>query len=100
MATVVLSEQAKVDAEELIRQGRFETMDEAVAAALHFFRNPWIDEEVDLDDLDPETRAAVEEGIADADAGRVRDGNEVFDELIARYEAMALEREQGRAQAL
>ena len=100
MATITISDQAKADAEELVREGRFETVDAAVEAALHFFRNPWIDEVVDLDDLDPETRAAVEEGLADADAGRVRDASEVFDELIARYEAMAKERKQPQARAV
>lgn len=88
MATVVLSEQAKVDAEELVREGRFDTVDQAVAAGLRSLRDPWVDEIVDLDELDPETRAAVERGIADADAGRVTDGDVVFDRLIAKYEAM------------
>ncbi len=88
MATVVLSDQAKADAEQLIRDGRFETLGEAIEAGLHFLRNPWIDEEVDVDDLDPETRAAVERGIADADAGRVTDANVVFDRLSAKYDAM------------
>lgn len=100
MATVTISDQARADAEELIRAGRFETIDQAVEAGLRWLRDPWIDEVVDLDDLDPETRAAVEEGLADIEAGRVRDADEVFDELIAKYEAMALEREQGRARAL
>ena len=88
MATVVLSDQAKADAEQLIRDGRFETLGEAIEAGLHVLRNPWIDEEVDVDDLDPETRAAVERGIADADAGRVTDANVVFDRLSAKYDAM------------
>lgn len=99
MATVTISDRAKADAEELVREGRFETVDQAVEAGLRWLRDPWVDEIVDLDDLDPETRAAVEQGLADADAGRVRDGHEVFAELIAKYEAMALEQEQTRARA-
>lgn len=98
MATMVtISDQAKADAEALVGEGRFQTVDEAVEAGLYFLRNPWIDEKVDLDELNPETRAAIEEGIADADAGRVRDAADVFDELIAKYESMAREREQARA---
>ena len=36
-----------------------------------------------------EIRAAVLEGVADADAGRVVDADEVFDRLHARIEAVA-----------
>ena len=32
--------------------------------------------------------AALNEGLADAEAGRVRDADEVFDELVGKYEAM------------
>jgi antitoxin ParD1/3/4 len=38
-------------------------------------------------------RAAVAEGIADADAGRVVDMDEVHDELDARFKVMIAERE-------
>ncbi len=85
-ATVMLSDQARTDAEELVREGRFETLDQAVEAGLRFLRDPWVDEEVDLDDLDPETRAAVERGLADIDAGRVIPAEQVFAELKARFD--------------
>ena len=88
MATISVSDQAIADAEGLVREGRYETVNDAIEAGLYFLCHPWIDEEVDLDDLDPETRAAVEEGIADADAGRAIDADIVFDRLLAKYGAM------------
>jgi antitoxin ParD1/3/4 len=36
--------------------------------------------------------AAIDESVADAEAGRVIDADEVFDALEARYIAMAIER--------
>ncbi len=37
---------------------------------------------------------ALREGLADAEAGRIHDADAVFDELTARYEAMASASEQ------
>jgi antitoxin ParD1/3/4 len=38
--------------------------------------------------------AAIERGVADVQAGRTHDPDEVFDELEARYRVMARDREQ------
>lgn len=86
---VAISEAAKASADALVASGRFSTVEQAIEASLNFFKEGWIDEEVDLDDLSPEDRAAVEEGLADIEAGRVVDADEVFDRLIAKYTAMA-----------
>ena len=89
MPTIKISDQAKADAEELVRAGRFDTIDEAVEAAIRALRNPWYDEQVNLVELAPHVRAAVEEGLADIDAGRVRDADEVFDKLLAELRGRA-----------
>ena len=39
--------------------------------------------------------ASIKEGLADADAGRVKDASEVFDRLSAKYAAMAQARDHG-----
>lgn len=38
--------------------------------------------------------AAIMRGVADVEAGRVHDADEVFDELIDKYEAMAVARDE------
>jgi len=86
--SVVISAAAKAHAEALVSSGRYESLEEAVEAAIWQLEE-WDDEEVDLDSLSPEHRAAVEEGLADIEAGRVVDGETFFAELIAKYEAMA-----------
>lgn len=86
---VAISEAAKADADALVSSGRFGTVEQAIEASLSFLREGWIDDEVDLDALSPEDRAAIEEGLADIEAGRVIDADEVFDRLIAKYTAMA-----------
>jgi Arc/MetJ-type ribon-helix-helix transcriptional regulator len=86
--SVVISEAAKAHAEALVSSGRYESLEEAVEAAIWQLED-WEDEEVDLDSLSAEHRAAVEEGLADIEAGRVVDGETFFAELIAKYEAMA-----------
>ncbi|WP_010162129.1 ribbon-helix-helix domain-containing protein [Sphingomonas sp. PAMC 26617] len=86
--SVVISEAAKAHAEALVSSGRYESLEEAVEAAI-WQLDAWEDEEVDLDTMSPEHRAAVEEGLADIEAGRVVDGETFFAELIAKYEAMA-----------
>lgn len=85
---VAISETAKAQADALVSSGMYESIGEAIEAALSRLE-PWDDEIVDLDDLSPEDRAAVEEGLADIEAGRVVDGETFFAELIAKYEAMA-----------
>lgn len=86
MTTVVsINDEAKARADQLIRSGQYTSFDEVVRAALRESTDGWIDQEIDLDDLSPETRAAVEEGLADIEAGRVHDAEEVFAELRERY---------------
>lgn len=85
---VQLSDGGTAIAEDFVGRGRFASIEDAVDAALCLLS----DEAVDLDDLSPEDRAAVEEGLADIAAGRVHDAEEVFAELIARFEAMAAQR--------
>jgi predicted transcriptional regulator len=89
MASVItISDEARAAAEQLVREGRYHSVDQAFEAGIHHLA-AWEDEEVDLDDLSPEDRAAVEEGLADIDAGRVLTSEEVFGPLIAKYTAMA-----------
>ena len=85
---VQLSDGGTAIVEDFVERGRFASVEDAVDAALCLLS----DEVVDLDDLPPEHRAAVEEGLADIAAGRVHDGEEVFARLIAKYEAMAAQR--------
>ena len=84
MATMVkLDDEWHAYAEDLVRGGHFESVEQAVEAGLRQIQ-------ADMDDeLSPEDWAAIDEGLADIDAGRVRDADEVFDELIAKLQAMA-----------
>ena len=86
---VAISDAAKACADQLVLEGRFETLEQAIEAGLHWLQNPWFDEEVDLDDLPLEDREAVEEGLADIAAGRTIPAEQVFAELEARYGKLA-----------
>ena len=83
---VAISEAAKAHAEALVLSGRYDSVEEAVEAGLSQLGD-W-DEVVDLDALSAEHRAAVEEGLAAAEAGDVVDGQTFFRELRAKYRAM------------
>lgn len=87
MATAITLDQETLrDLDELVASGRFASREEAVREGLRLVHEQdWIDEEVDLDNLDPATRAAVEEGLADLKAGRVEDADVVFARLRDRY---------------
>lgn len=87
--SVTISEAAKARADALVLSGRYDSVDEAVEAGLRRLEDYEEDVEVDLDDLPPEHRAAVERGLADAEAGRLVDGEQFLSRLIAKYEAMA-----------
>ena len=66
-----------------VRSGAFASESEAIAALLR----PWYGHGR-IDEPDIETlRAFVAEGIADADAGRVSDAEDVYARLRARIEA-------------
>jgi putative addiction module CopG family antidote len=74
------------DLDELVASGRYASREDVVRAGLRLVHEEeWTDEEVDLDSLDPATRAALEEGLADVAAGRVEDADVVFARLRARY---------------
>ena len=82
MAAIQL-EAATVDAlDQIVAGGRFNSREEAIVTALQIVRH------VDSGDgkpFDPETLAAIEEGIADAEAGRLIPAEQVFAELRHRY---------------
>lgn len=86
---VSLSEAAQAKADEAIRSGRYTSFGEVVQAALDDDEDSWVDEQVSWDTLSPDDRAAIEAGLADIDAGRTKPADEVFDRLIAKYEALA-----------
>lgn len=84
MATMVkLDDEWQAYAEEVVRDGVFASVEQAVEAGL---RQIQADREPPLA---PHVLAAIEEGLADIDAGRVRDADEVFDELIEELQARA-----------
>ena len=81
MATMVtISDEAKSYADDLVRLGRYASLDEAIEAGVLRLK---IDG--DHEDIPPEHWAAIEEGLADIEAGRVHDAEEVFDRLRERY---------------
>jgi antitoxin ParD1/3/4 len=73
----------------IVESGQFASESELVSEVLQSYYGP--------DDLDErelaDVRAAVAEGIADADAGRVVDADEVHAELRARIKKIADPRE-------
>lgn len=72
--------------DDLMANGRFASREDVVREGIRLVRkNDWTDQEVDLDSLDPETRAAIEAGLADVEAGRVEDADIVFARLRERY---------------
>lgn len=86
MTTLVsISDEAKARADQLIRSGEYTSFDELVLAALGDSRDDWIDQDITLEELSHEDRAAVEEGLADIEAGRIYPAEEVFAELRERY---------------
>ena len=79
--TAELDVQAQELVAELVKSGRYSSADEAVKEGLRLLTA----QEGKRADL----HAAIDRGIADADAGRVKPAEEVFGRLIAKYEAMA-----------
>lgn len=72
--------------DELVASGRFASHEDAVREGVRLLQEEqWVDEAVDLDSLDPATRAAVETGLADIAAGRTEDAEIVFARLQERY---------------
>src|SRR5882672_3936636 len=69
----------------LVEGGRYNNASEVVRAALRLLEDEEEQRQRKLAELD----AAIDRGIADAEAGRVVPTDEVFAELRARYQAMA-----------
>lgn len=67
--------------EEMARRG-YRTADDAVRVALERMRQ---DETKFIEDLDPETQAAIEEGLAQAERGEGRPWEDVREEIRARF---------------
>lgn len=86
--SVVISEAAKAHAEALVSSGRYESLAQAVEAAIWQLDPLPRDDLVDFDALPPDVRAKIEAGIAAGDAGDVVDGETFLDELSAKYRSM------------
>jgi antitoxin ParD1/3/4 len=65
----------------LVASGRFPSPEAVMREALRLFQ----EREARFSELD----AAIQRGLADADAGRLTPASEVFDELEAKYAALA-----------
>lgn len=72
-----------------LASGRYSSASEVVRDALRLME--------DREQRRAALHAALNEGLADVEAGRVRDADEVFDELIAKYETIAIERSETSA---
>ena len=79
---IVLSPETQKLLEERMRAGRFATADEAVRVALQTLGE--IDGDL-LEDLDDETRAAIERAEAQGERGEGQPWEQVREELRARY---------------
>lgn len=66
---------------ELVKSGRYGSPEEVLKEGLRLVR--WREEKL------AEFDAELAKGLDDIKAGRVRDADEVFDELIAKYDTMA-----------
>ena len=67
--------------EDAMKTGRYETPDDVVREGLRLLQ--------ELEEQRTELDLSIARSIADADAGRVHDAEEVFDRLEAKYRAMA-----------
>ena len=79
---IVLSPETQKLLEERMRTGHYATPDEAVRAALQTLGEV---EGAPLEDLDPETQAAINLADAQGDSGEGRPWEQVREELRARY---------------
>lgn len=80
-SSVDLGNQLEKFVARLVKSGRYNSKSEVLREGVRLIH----DRETRLAALD----AAIHRGIADAEAGRVRPIDEVFDRLEARYRAMA-----------
>jgi antitoxin ParD1/3/4 len=74
-----------------VKKGPFASESELLTSLLRTWQG---DDELSEAELE-EVRAAVAEGLADVEAGRVVDADEMFEELRARYSAMIPDRKSG-----
>ena len=79
---IVLSEETQKLIEQRMRESGVDTADELVRVALQTLDQVRGE---DFEDLDAETRGAIEEGLAQADRGEGRPWEEVRAELRARF---------------
>ena len=86
---VTISEAAKAQADALVADGLYETVQQALEAGLQRLDDDDRDEDLSLLDMSDEDREAIAEGLADIKAGRVMPADEVFDRLEAKFTAMA-----------
>jgi antitoxin ParD1/3/4 len=80
-SSVNLGEQLEAFITEAVKNGRYGSRSEVLREGVRLVQ----EREARLAELDK----ALMVGIADAEAGRVTDGDVVFDRLIRKYEAMA-----------
>jgi antitoxin ParD1/3/4 len=80
-SSVDLGSQLEAIVAELVAKGRYNSKSEVLREGVRLIQ----EREAHLAALD----AAIARGIADADAGRVKPVDEVFDRLKAKYQAMA-----------
>ena len=84
MTTVItLDDDVQAKVESMVRSGRFASTEDAIRASVMLLHDDLLD-----DELTPEDLAAIDEGLADIDAGRVVDAETVFERLTAKYSAM------------
>ncbi len=81
MISADLGQQLESFVAKLVQSGRYNSKSEVLREGVRLIQ----DREARLAALD----AAIARGVADADAGRTRPADEVFDRLEARYRALA-----------
>jgi Arc/MetJ-type ribon-helix-helix transcriptional regulator len=77
---VVLSPETQRLLEERMKKGKFTSADDAVRVALQTL------DQLEADDMDDDTLAAIEEGLAQANRGEGRPWDDVKAELRSKYD--------------
>lgn len=80
--SLTLSPQTQKAIEERLKQGDFRSADDLVQTAIQVLDGVRGE---DIEDLDPETQAAIERAEAQSDRGEGRPWEEVREELRAKY---------------
>lgn len=84
MATITVSDEARRLLDQQLDGGRFESADDLLQRALRSLARP---DAADYDDLDADTRAAIERAEAEYARGLARPWAQVRDVLRARFTA-------------